>query len=80
MFASLLVALVFFVTSVVEMHDRIIGVGKEEAFLFILCPFCLRNRSDGVKAINYLIDICKFDKVGCTPIGEMGSIRKWALT
>ena len=59
---------------------KIIGVGKEEAFLLILCPFCLRNRSDGVKAINYLIDICKFDKVGCTPVGEMGSIRKWALT
>ena len=39
----------------VEMQGRIIGVGKEEAFLFILCPFCLRNRSDGVKAINYLV-------------------------
>ena len=62
------------------MQGKIIGVRKEEAFLLILCPFCLRNRSDGVKAINYLIDICKFDKVGCTPVGEMGSIRKWALT
>ena len=36
---------------------KIIGVGKEEAFLLILCPFCLRNRSDGVKAINYLIGV-----------------------
>ena len=53
--ASLLVALVFFVTSVVEMQGKIIGVGKEEAFLFILRPFCLWNRSDGVKANNYLI-------------------------
>ena len=50
-FASLLVALVFFVTSVVEMQGKIIGVRKEEAFLLILCPFCLRNRSDGVKAL-----------------------------
>ena len=39
--ASLLVDLVFFVTSVVEMQGKIIGVGKEEAFLLILCPFCL---------------------------------------
>ena len=57
MFASLLIALVFFdfiVTSVVEMQGRIIGVGTEEAFLLILCPFCLRNRSDGDKAIYYL--------------------------
>ena len=38
----------------IEMQEKIIGVGKEEAFLSILCPFCLRNRSDGVKAINYL--------------------------
>ena len=36
---------------------KIIGVGKEEAFLLILCPFCLWNRSDGVKAINYLISV-----------------------
>ena len=39
--ASLLVALVFFVTSVVEMQGKIIGLGKEQAFLLILCPFCL---------------------------------------
>ena len=50
----MLVALVFFVTSVVEMQGRIIGVGKEKAFLLILCPFCVRNRSDGDKAIYYL--------------------------
>ena len=37
----MLVDLVFFVTSVVEMQGKIIGVGKEEAFLLILCPFCL---------------------------------------
>ena len=61
------------------MQGKIIGVGKEEAFRLILCAFCLRNRSDGDKEINYLIDICKFDKVGCTPVREMGSIRKWAL-
>ena len=36
---------------------KIIGVGKEDAFLLILCPFCLWNRSDGVKAINYLISV-----------------------
>ena len=36
------------------MQGKIIGVGKEEAFLLILCAFCLRNRSDGVTAINYL--------------------------
>ena len=54
---ALLVALVFFVTSVVEMQGKVIGVRKEEAFLLILCPFCLRNRSDGVKAINYLIGV-----------------------
>ena len=53
----MLVALVFFVTSVVEMQGKIIGVRKEDAFLLILCPFCLRNRSDGVKAINYLIGV-----------------------
>ena len=64
----------------VEIQGKIIGVGKEKAFLLMLCPFCLRNRSDGDKEINYLIDICKFDKVGCTPVREMGSIRKWALT
>ena len=50
----MLVALVFFVTSVVEMQGEIIEVGKEEAFLLILCPFCLRNRREGVKAINYM--------------------------
>ena len=52
-----MIALVFFVTSVVEMQGKIIGVGKEEAFRLILCAFCLRNRSDGVKAINYLIGV-----------------------
>ena len=36
---------------------KIIGVGKEEAFLLILFTFCLRNPSDGVKAINYLIGV-----------------------
>ena len=41
----------------VEVQGKIIGVGEEEAFLLILCPFCLRNRSDGVKAINYLIGV-----------------------
>ena len=50
----MLVALVFLVTSVVEMQGKGIGVGKEEAFLLILCVFCLRNRSDWVKGINYL--------------------------
>ena len=50
----MLVALVFLVTTVVEIQGKIIGVGKEEAFLLILCPFCLRNRSDGVKAIKLL--------------------------
>ena len=30
-------------------------MGKEEAFLFILRPFCLWNQSDWVKANNYLI-------------------------
>ena len=39
----------------VEMEGKIIGVGKEEAFLFILRPFCLRNQSDWVKVINDLI-------------------------
>ena len=39
----------------VEMEGKIIGVGKEEAFLFILRPFCLRNQSDRVKVINDLI-------------------------
>ena len=39
------------------MQGEIIEVGKEEAFLLILCPFCLRNRREGVKAINYLIGV-----------------------
>ena len=39
----------------VEMQGKIIGVGKEEAFLFILHPFCLWNQSDWVKVINDLI-------------------------
>ena len=30
---------------------KIIGVGNEEAFLLILCPFGLRNRSDKVKQL-----------------------------
>ena len=70
----------------VEMQGRIIGVGKEEAFLLILCPFCLRNRSDGNKAIYYLAlfdrrnIFASLAKWGSHLSGEMGSIRKWALT
>ena len=70
----MLIALVFFdffVTGVIEMQGRIIGVGKEEAFLLILCPFCLRNRSDGDKAINYL---ALFDRRNI-----FASLIKWGI-
>ena len=55
----------------VEMQGKIIGVGKEEAFLLILCPFCLRNRSDGDKAINYL---ALFDRRNI-----FASLIKWGI-
>ena len=67
----MLVALVFFVSSVVEMQGKIVGVRKEEAFLLILCPFCLRNRSDGDKAIYYL---ALFDRRN-----TFSSLAKWGI-
>ena len=53
------------------MQGRIIGVGKEKAFLLMLCPFCLRNRSDGDKAIYYL---ALFDRRN-----TFSSLAKWGI-
>ena len=50
-------------------------MGKEEAFLFILCPFCLRNNLEPRVFVPYCA--CWLDETSCFPTAGQGERRRW---